>query len=529
MDPKTALEPGVVIAERFRVDQVTDYPGAGPAFLATDQSGGDRLVVFDTTLDEADALRPAVGAHHAHLAGVRGLVAHGERDVLLTEHVPGLSVEAFADGTPRLSRVDAVRFALRLLDALLTLHTAGASHGLIRPAAVILEPEGRPRPVLAFAPPTAGPSAYRSPERGESGPPSVGDDAWAAGALLFRMLTGRDPNPAGLSSEDELTQAGIDDPILRASLLHSLAADPSERSDTVQPLRRELARWFADHAGDGSTHSSSMMSRPPPLPPGATPPPGAGSLPPPTLPSGAPAFSSTMPTEVQPKSRVSPLLFAGIAAVLGLGAAYGVAQLRAKPKVQVVTTSAPQNPPAASTSEAVSLGEVAVTGESEVASDAGRAVSCVAGHFPKDTFKRAPDLSWLCTETDPRSGGEKLRVAVVQGAAGGAATTAQQVFARLGWYEMAAYAVVRSSCCTDPKALELPAPSQGCDPLTQKLDELAKAVQSKSPVDDAVSGFSKAARCEADAKKASVFRRPGAPQSSEEAAFKELLKSVVEP
>lgn len=526
MDPKTALEPGVVVADRFRVDEPMAFAEAGPAYLATDQESGEKVLVFDAELAEADALRPGVAVQHPHLATVIGLVAHGQRDVLITQHVKGLSVEAFADGTPRLSRVDAVRFALRMADALLALHSAGAVHGFLRPPALVMEPEGRPRPVVAFAPSLLSLSAYRSPERGEAGPPSVADDAWAAGALLFRMLTGQDAPAVGFVSEDDVGQAGIDDPVLRAAVFHSLCSDPVIRSDNLQPLRRELARWFAEHAGDGASHSS-MMSRPPPLPPGA---PG-GSVPPPPPPiSGAPPMSKSMPTVVEPKKKSStPLVFAAIAAVLGLGAAWGVSAWRSRPKVTVIATAAAPQETAPAAASAVSLGEVAVTGESEGDGGVDRSLSCVAAYFPKDSFKKAPDLSWLCGETDPRAGGEKLRVAVVQGAAGGAPTEAQQMFAKLGWYEMAAFGVIRASCCNEPKSLSLPDPSSGCDPLAKSIDEIAKASSAKQPLDDALSAFAKAARCETDAKKASLFRRTGAPQPSEEAAFKDLMKSVAAP
>ncbi|MCC6897924.1 MAG: hypothetical protein IT377_03055 [Polyangiaceae bacterium] len=527
MDPKTALEPGVVIADRFRVDETITFEGAGPAFLATDLETEGRLLVFETTLAEADALRPGVAVSHPHLATVAGLVAHGERDVLLAQHEPGLSLLAFT-GSGALSKVDAVRFALRMLDAVQALHQAGSAHGFLHPAAVVMEPEDRPRPVVAFAPAAIGPSAFRSPERGESGAPSVGDDAWAAGALLYRMLLGTDPPAKGLATEDDLASAGVDDPVLRAALFHALCSDASRRSENLQPLRRELARWFAEHAGDGSSHSSTMGRPPPPLPANITGP--SASRPPPAPISGAPPLSKSMATELTPRKKSSgPLIFAAVAAVLGLGAAWGVSAWRSRPKVTVITTSAPREAPAPAAPSAVSLGEVAVTGESEGDGGVDRSLSCVAANFPKDTFKKAPDLRWLCAESDPRAGGEKLRIAVVQGAAGGAPSEAQQLFSRLGWHEMSAFGVFHAACCNEPQALSLPEPSPGCDPLVKAIDAIAKAVTAKQPIDDALAAFGKAARCETDAKKAAQYRRTQAPQPSEDAALKDLLKSVSAP
>ena len=68
--------------------------------------------------------------------------------------------------------------------------------------------------------------------------------------------------------------------------------------------------------------------------------------------------------------------------------------------------------------------------------------TCVAGYLPKGSFAKPPDVSWMCGERDPREGGMKLRAAVVQGAPAGAPSEAMKLFSRLGWYELAAFAVI---------------------------------------------------------------------------------------
>jgi hypothetical protein len=520
------LDPGVVLAERFRVEHELPFPDAQSAFVTIDQESGDRLVAFDVALDISSALRPGVGVSHPHLATIRGIVAHEDTDVLLFEHVAGHDAEGFADGVARLTRVDTVRFVLRVLDALQALHQAGACHGLVRPTAVVIDPEGRARPVLRFAPPVSGPSPYRNPERGD-GAPSVEDDTWAATAVLFRLLTGRDPPGTGFANEGEVASAGVDDGLIAAAIAHGLASDTANRSPDLQRLRRELAHWFAEHAGDDSGGSSKEL-RPPPLPPRASVPPSAQGVEMPlatTMPSHTPGFTTSVPSAPKRKGRgVMVGAFAVLAVVIGLGAAYLVSAFRAKPRVKVVQTPA-SGQLAGPAPSAVSLGDIAVTGESETAGSGDRLTSCVTAHLPKGSLKKSPDLGWLCTETDPRNGGDKLKIAVVTGAAGGT-TDAMRLFSQLGWYEMAAFAAVREACCQDLKPLELPPPSAGCDPLTKPLAGLGKALGAAQSYDDALTRFEKAAKCETGAKHASLFHRTGAPLPTEQAAFRELMKSV---
>ena len=51
----------------------------------------------------------------------------------------------------------------------------------------------------------------------------------------------------------------------------------------------------------------------------------------------------------------------------------------------------------------------------------------------------------------------------------GGATDAMKIFARIGWYDMAAFAVVRAGCCPDAKSLELPEASKACGDMAEAL------------------------------------------------------------
>ena len=181
--------------------------------------------------------------------------------------------------------------------------------------------------------------------------------------------------------------------------------------------------------------------------------------------------------------------------------------------------------PRAASAAQVSLAEQPVTAESAGLSGDGTA-ACVSAHLPKGAFKKSPDFKWLCKETDPREGAAKLRTAVVEGAGGAKVTDAMRIFSKLGWYEMAAFELVRNGCCSmEMEALKLPEPSAGCEAMAPVLTDLAKAVTAGQKVDEPIKKTSEAFACEAKKNRASLYRRANAPAAHEETAFRELVKS----
>jgi hypothetical protein len=102
-----------------------------------------------------------------------------------------------------------------------------------------------------------------------------------------------------------------------------------------------------------------------------------------------------------------------------------------------------------------------------------------------------------------------------------------RIFSKLGWYEMAVYAVVRSGCCPpDSKPIELPEPADGCDAMAPVLIELSKAVTSIQGYDAALERTAKVFDCEAGKNRASLFRHAAGPKPHEQAAFRELVTDL---
>ena len=134
-------------------------------------------------------------------------------------------------------------------------------------------------------------------------------------------------------------------------------------------------------------------------------------------------------------------------------------------------------------------------------------------------------MSWVCEETDPRNGAEKLRVGVINGAKG-ATTDAMKIFARIGWYDMAAFAVVRAGCCEAAKPLSLPPPSNGCSPMDEALRDVGSAVVAARSYDESLKKYTAAIHCEMNAGKGGILRHPNRPAGGEDSAFGELVHAV---
>lgn len=511
----TSVAPGEVVQSKYRVDAAID--GASNAFAASTVDGHAPVILFELTARAAGALERGKGVEHMHLARLLDVFELDGKHYGVAERLTGLTLAERLEDIGKKEPVDAVRYALRIADALSSLHEAGACHGSVHPRGILIQVEGHAPPVLGYFP--SADASYRSPERGDDDPPTESDDAWAAAALLHKMLLGAVPPRDGYATEAELRDAGVNDAALSAALAHALNRDPEERSRDVRPLKRELARWFVEHAGEEPQAPGPHSTSPPPLPPSQHPISGATSA--------APARTRAPEAPKSAMRRVVPLAVGGI--VLGLLGGWVFNHLRPKPAVVVVPKAAAPITPASE--KPIDLGEVPVTGDSEkVAGTTDKLSSCVMGYMPKDTFASAPDFSGVCDETDPRAGADKLRVAIVASAPNGSGPTeAQKIFSRIGWYDMAAFAVVRAGCCPDAKPLTLPEPGKNCGDMAEALRLVGQEVVSNHPVEEPLKKYTAAIHCELNLTRGSLFRKRERPAGGEDSAFLELVKALQTP
>src|SRR5207253_8820400 len=126
------------------------------------------------------------------------------RPFVVMEHVPGLTLQEFAD-QHRPSPRQAARLVAELARAVAYLHARGIIHQDIKPRNVLVDDQGRPRLIdfglarlrHAWCDDTGdwigGTADYMSPEqaRGRSDQIGTWTDVFGLGGLLYRLLTGR--------------------------------------------------------------------------------------------------------------------------------------------------------------------------------------------------------------------------------------------------------------------------------------------------------------------------------------------------
>jgi serine/threonine-protein kinase len=219
--------------------------GIGEVYRARDTRHGRTVAVKvvddglkDTArlLDEAEALTRLSHPNVATLFEVdRG------QGYLVYEFVPGSTLATTISGRP-LNPRRAVDFATQIADALAEAHAGSFVHGNLRPEAVIITPKGNAKILdfgLAAWSRIAGQGPYVSPEQSRGADTDYRTDIFAAGVILYEMLTGRAPGgargSAPASSINRAVPAELDPIVARAT-----AANRDERYESAATLAAEL-------------------------------------------------------------------------------------------------------------------------------------------------------------------------------------------------------------------------------------------------------------------------------------------------
>jgi serine/threonine protein kinase len=172
---------------------------------------------------------------------------------------------------------------------------------------------------------------------------------------------------------------------------------------------------------------------------------------------------------------------------------------------------------------------------------------CVASYFPKDTFRTDQKFEFLCADGDFRDAANTLADLVAERADAGADASSPSTdmlpdggllvrsplakrFWDLSWYGLAAAAVVRQGCCTNPLPVDLPRTKGWCPQLEKLVRQIGE--ESRKPIDlsPTVRLFDQAISCLFANKIAKAYYRryDGPPTPQHRVTFELFLKAAAE-
>src|SRR5918996_4400979 len=264
---------GKVLAGRYAVGELLGRGGMAEVYLATDRVL-DRPVAVkilggwlasDGSFVERFRREALAAARISHPGLVAVYDAGTEDDVqyIVMELIPG---ETLADVLRREGPLPADRargIAARVGEALAVAHAAGIVHRDVKPANVMITPDGGSKLMdlgiargvegesITRASSILGTAGYVSPEQARGEPVDHRSDIYSLGCVLYEMLTGRRPfdadNPVAVAyrhvHEAPAPPTSLDPsipPALEGVTLRAMEKDPSARYPTVEDMTEAL-------------------------------------------------------------------------------------------------------------------------------------------------------------------------------------------------------------------------------------------------------------------------------------------------
>ncbi len=206
-----------LVAGRYRLDRHLGQGSFAETYLAEDTTLSRPVAIkilrSQFANDERYALRferearAAAAVRHVNIVDVFDYGQDGATLFLVMEWVDGPNLKEFMRGQGQLTPEDATRMMRDVLQGLQAIHEAGIVHRDVKPQNVLVDPNGTGKisdfgiargardSGLTDTGMALGTAAYMAPEQARAGDVVPESDLYAAGVILFEMLTGRLPFP----------------------------------------------------------------------------------------------------------------------------------------------------------------------------------------------------------------------------------------------------------------------------------------------------------------------------------------------
>jgi serine/threonine protein kinase len=214
MSRASRVEASTVLGSRYRLLRVVGSGGMGTVWEAEDEILGRRVAVkvLSERLARSDRAlrrfereaRAAARLSGPHIGAVYDFGEDRGVPFIVMELVAGETVAARLFREGRIAPEEATWIAADIADALEAAHREGVVHRDVKPANVMLAPEGGVR-VMDFGIAAAewqaassstgaiGTPSYVAPEQARGEPATPASDVYALGAMVYEMLSGRPP------------------------------------------------------------------------------------------------------------------------------------------------------------------------------------------------------------------------------------------------------------------------------------------------------------------------------------------------
>lgn len=242
---------GRLIRGRYQIEKLVARGGMATVYLAEDNRLDRKVAIKvihphlanDKSFREKFVREAKIAARlsHPNLVNVFDQAEDGDVVFLAMEYVSGITLRDALDKFGALSASRALDVFEPMVAALAAAHAAGVLHRDLKPENVLLSDDGKvklsdfglARPISAQTQTGAvvGTVAYLSPELVSRGVADARSDIYAAGIMLFELLTGRQPFQGEQAVQVALQHANSEVPA------------PSSLNDTIPELLDELVLW----------------------------------------------------------------------------------------------------------------------------------------------------------------------------------------------------------------------------------------------------------------------------------------------
>jgi serine/threonine protein kinase len=269
MDRTEIIAGGRLISDRYHLMGRIDSGGTAEVWRARDiRLGRDVAVkILGAEADRAfrerftDEAKRAAAVAHPNIVTVYDEGQDGTDAFIVMEYVRGNTLRDIVAARGALPPAEAVSLVTQVAAALDATHQAGMVHCDVKPANVIVTPEGIAKLTdfgIARAARGAeerelvGTARYVAPERIEGRPPTVRSDVYSLALVAFELLAGRPAYP-GVETEDLLRDRLSDDapslaavrsglpPRIAPVIAQALARDPLDRYPSAGAFAAALA------------------------------------------------------------------------------------------------------------------------------------------------------------------------------------------------------------------------------------------------------------------------------------------------